>query len=181
MAAFAPILNQYHLFVFTSIVDREIQAQGAGWLTTVKLEVRFVDADSGEQYTSYFYGDGYDKTDKGLYKAITGALKYALLKTFLVATGDDPEKDGVASSKNKPDLQVPSSFPPPYNKVKQQAQLGMKALSETWRSLSAEEKQQLMPYAKYFKCIAMQSDEKPAQFNKDFNINYFNSNHKENR
>jgi hypothetical protein len=29
--------------------------------------------------------------DKGIYKAITGANKYALLKPFLLETGDDPE------------------------------------------------------------------------------------------
>ena len=31
--------------------------------------------------------------DKGIYKAMTGASKYALLKLFSLATGDDPEKD----------------------------------------------------------------------------------------
>lgn len=41
-------------------------------------------------------GSGNDKNskgvgDKGIYKALTGASKYALLKTFLMETGDDPE------------------------------------------------------------------------------------------
>ncbi len=31
--------------------------------------------------------------DKGIYKALTGASKYAMLKLFSLATGDDPEKD----------------------------------------------------------------------------------------
>lgn len=31
--------------------------------------------------------------DKGIYKAMTGASKYAMLKLFSLATGDDPEKD----------------------------------------------------------------------------------------
>lgn len=31
--------------------------------------------------------------DKGIYKALTGASKYAILKMFCLATGDDPEKD----------------------------------------------------------------------------------------
>jgi hypothetical protein len=29
-----------------------------------------------------------------VYKSSTGALKYALLTTFLIPTGDDPENDG---------------------------------------------------------------------------------------
>lgn len=41
----------------------------------------------------YFPGYGDDAGDKGAYKALTGAEKYFLMKTFLVATGDDPERD----------------------------------------------------------------------------------------
>lgn len=32
--------------------------------------------------------------DKGIYKAYTGGLKYALLSLFLIPTTDDPERDG---------------------------------------------------------------------------------------
>src|SRR5574340_328981 len=38
-------------------------------------------------------GEGQDRGDKATYKAMTGATKYALLKLFLIPTGDDPEKD----------------------------------------------------------------------------------------
>lgn len=49
-------------------------------------------------------GSGNDKNskgvgDKGIYKALTGASKYALLKTFLMETGDDPE---VPNEQDKP-------------------------------------------------------------------------------
>lgn len=40
------------------------------------------------------YGEGRDRGDKAPYKALTGALKYALIQTFLIATGDDPEHEG---------------------------------------------------------------------------------------
>lgn len=36
-------------------------------------------------------GEGMDTGDKAIYKAITGAQKYVLMKTFLIPTGDDPE------------------------------------------------------------------------------------------
>lgn len=62
------------------------------FLTTVKGEITLV--AGGEAYTIYGVGQGADSTDKGVYKAITGLLKYALLKTFLVPTGDDLERDG---------------------------------------------------------------------------------------
>ncbi len=33
--------------------------------------------------------------DKGIYKAMTGGLKYALLSLFLIPTTDDPERDAL--------------------------------------------------------------------------------------
>lgn len=62
-------------------------------LTTAKVTFSFIDAESGEQISVGGYGTGDDKGDKGLYKAITGAVKYGLMKNFLIPTGDDPERD----------------------------------------------------------------------------------------
>ena len=41
-----------------------------------------------------------DKGDKAGYKAFTGALKYYLADTFMVATGDDPEKESPETKMN---------------------------------------------------------------------------------
>ena len=65
--------------------------------TTVAIKYTILHT-SGEEITSTFYGCGNDRNkngigDKGLYKAMTGANKYFLLKTFLIETGDDPERD----------------------------------------------------------------------------------------
>ena len=54
---------------------------------------RLTDIETGFFEESLITGDAIDKGDKGLYKAYTGALKYYLANTFMVATGDDPEKD----------------------------------------------------------------------------------------
>ncbi len=59
--------------------------------TLVKVKYTFTD---GEAEVSVFaYGDSEDTGDKGLYKAVTGAYKYFLLKNFMIPTGDDPEGD----------------------------------------------------------------------------------------
>ena len=58
-----------------------------------KLEISLIDCDTGFYETTVITGEGIDKGDKAGYKAYTGALKYYLANTFLVATGDDPEKD----------------------------------------------------------------------------------------
>jgi hypothetical protein len=97
-SAFAKALKDHNVFMFSSILERSCETYKTrgnkdAFLITVKLQVTFVDGDSGESYTGTFYGDGSDSDDKGIYKAITGAQKYALMKTFLVETGDDPERD----------------------------------------------------------------------------------------
>ena len=58
-----------------------------------KLEFELMDIDTGFGESTCITGEGIDKGDKAGYKAYTGALKYYLANTFMVATGDDPEKD----------------------------------------------------------------------------------------
>lgn len=62
-------------------------------ITELDIEWTFVDGDSGEKWTVMVPGIGEDNVDKGLYKAFTGSEKYLLMKSFLLPTGDDPEKD----------------------------------------------------------------------------------------
>lgn len=52
-----------------------------------------------ETTPQYFMGYGDDNSDKGIYKALTGTEKYFLMKSFLVATGDDPEGDKRADAR----------------------------------------------------------------------------------
>lgn len=59
----------------------------------VHAAYRFVDADTGEFIEGEAVGSGADSTDKGVYKAITGAVKYIMHTTFMLRTGDDPERD----------------------------------------------------------------------------------------
>jgi hypothetical protein len=61
----------------------------------VVMAYTFTDVDSGEEITTRVAGQGLDAGDKAPYKAMTGALKYALLQSFLLATGDDPEEERV--------------------------------------------------------------------------------------
>ena len=60
-------------------------------LTRVDMSFTLTDGESGEKHVSLFQGEGADEADKGMNKAYTAALKYFLLKTFLIPTGDDPE------------------------------------------------------------------------------------------
>jgi hypothetical protein len=62
-------------------------------MARVVMAYTFSDVDSGEELVAKVAGQGLDTGDKAPYKAMTGALKYALLQSFLLSTGDDPEDD----------------------------------------------------------------------------------------
>lgn len=62
----------------------------------IELETtyRFVNVEKPEEYIDIkTYGDGVDSQDKSPGKAMTYADKYALLKAYKIATGDDPDKN----------------------------------------------------------------------------------------
>jgi hypothetical protein len=64
----------------------------------VVMAYTFMDVDTAEEITVKVAGEGLDAGDKAPYKAMTGALKYALLQSFLLATGDDPEEERTNST-----------------------------------------------------------------------------------
>ena len=62
--------------------------------TEVDLSVRFVNIDKPDDYIDVpGLGYGIDSQDKGPGKAISYAVKYALLKALGLETGDDPDND----------------------------------------------------------------------------------------
>lgn len=63
------------------------------FLTVIEVNYQFIDAESAEILQGTEIGHGEDSGDKGVYKAITGAIKYIFMKTFLIPTGDDQEND----------------------------------------------------------------------------------------
>ena len=66
----------------------------AGNRTEMHMSVRFVNIDNADDYIDVVSaGYGIDDQDKGPGKAISYAIKYALLKTLGLETGDDPDTD----------------------------------------------------------------------------------------
>lgn len=84
-----PLIDE-NVMIFTS--SEEVGEQRDN-ITRVRTEHTFVCGDTGATVTVQSRGQGQDDQDKGGYKAITGAMKYFLYKTFLVPAGDDPEQD----------------------------------------------------------------------------------------
>jgi hypothetical protein len=89
------------------------------YIVTIDMEFTFFDGDTGEEITFNMSGEGQDAGDKAIYKAITGAQKYALMKVFMIPTGDDPERDESVDERNHG--QQPASGKPPIS----QKQVGL--------------------------------------------------------
>lgn len=77
----------------------ETEKKGAKHITGVQLEYGYLDGETGQELWNAAYGEGEDASDKGSFKAQTGAFKYHLIQTFCLAMGDDPEDEGRGSRK----------------------------------------------------------------------------------
>lgn len=69
-------------------------------LTTYVLKNTEEGAGDSDHIIIKSSGQGVDNGDKGIYKAITGAKKYALQNLTMTPTGDDPEKDDTEETKS---------------------------------------------------------------------------------
>lgn len=65
---------------------------GVNYHAVVQFEFMLVDADSGETMACTWYGESIDTSDKSFSKAGTSAMKYWLLKTFMISAGE-PDAD----------------------------------------------------------------------------------------
>lgn len=89
------------------------------YIATVCVSFRFIDGESCEEIEFKTYGEGQDAGDKATYKAFTGAQKYALMKAFMIPTGDDPEGDTSVDERN----QSTENDAPPRNQNTSQRKL----------------------------------------------------------
>lgn len=102
-----PILAEVGLALWTSVIHQERvlldihdkhnpndpNKTKKRWMTKIAMEFTIACTDTGETMTSTYFGEGEDEADKGLYKAMTGATKYFLTKTFLISSGDILNED----------------------------------------------------------------------------------------
>jgi hypothetical protein len=109
--ALRPAMIENKIIVFPSGVRSkqitEIRKTEQGKADKVNINVAavysytFVHTPSGTSIITEVSGEGSDPLDKGSYKAMTGAYKYALRQTFMIETGNDPEKDEGNGNHNK--------------------------------------------------------------------------------
>lgn len=100
-----PLLAKWGLSLVFGAERVEDLATGDDRGTWTRVWCRFTLFDcDGHEFSVLCPGEGTDARhpDKALYKAMTGATKYFLYKTFLVSTGDDPERDDDPDSTQPP-------------------------------------------------------------------------------
>lgn len=118
-----------YVMLIPSVLDTQwdkVATRNGGELKLCTLKVRFTleDGESGETRVYDIMGQGTDNGDKATYKAMTGAEKYALLKLFLIPTGDDPEKDEPEPPRRRaPEATKP---PPPAKPAHTETRAGLK-------------------------------------------------------
>lgn len=89
--ALRPLLQKHGLVIIPHLMSAPMIQDG---ITHLAMKFTIVNVDKPEERVeSIIPAQGQDKGDKGVYKALTGAKKYFAALTFMVATGDDPEKD----------------------------------------------------------------------------------------
>ena len=97
-AALQPAMAKHGLALLPVAIDyatTEVQKTAKGkeqYRTDMRVKFKLLHS-SGESEVVEVVGCGIDGEDKGAYKAMTGAIKYALHTAFLVPTGEDPEQD----------------------------------------------------------------------------------------
>jgi hypothetical protein len=92
-AVIGPKLAERGILFTTSVETMDVKygEPKAGVFVSVTTLHTFRDAETGEELSVKGAGVGWDTGDKGVYKAITGATKYALMKNFMVTDEQEPE------------------------------------------------------------------------------------------
>lgn len=80
---------------------RKTQSGSSQYAVRVQLTIRAVH-ESGQWAQVSVSGEGQDRADKGIYKAITGARKYGIACLLGLATSDDPEADSTVGLDTPP-------------------------------------------------------------------------------
>ena len=98
ISALRPEMYEQGILMFveevTDVTTREYQSNKGNTMVNVALtaRIRFLHAPSETSILVTARGEGMDCGDKANNKAMTCAYKYAMRQTFMIETGDDPDR-----------------------------------------------------------------------------------------
>jgi len=82
-----------------NLPDRKTKSGGIEHAVQVRLTGRLMHS-LGEWIEATSFGEGQDRGDKAIYKAITGARKYLLASMLGLVTSDEPERDASSNQES---------------------------------------------------------------------------------
>ncbi len=102
-AARGPLLKHGLVLVSRPVSEPQygerMTGSGGKWATArVLVETRVIHGETQGWIASRVWGEGHDRGDKALYKALTGARKYGLAMVLGIYTTDEPEGDSPQTS-----------------------------------------------------------------------------------
>lgn len=83
----------------------------------VQFSYTFADIESGATRSCTWVGEANDKQDKGIAKAATSALKYFLLKNFILSTGDLADESDASIDEPQPNKPERARAPQPQQAI----------------------------------------------------------------
>lgn len=160
-----PALIKAKVFVVPRMIEvhREEKPTKQGGIlnyTTVKCEYDFCSAEDGSKITASTYGEGMDTSDKSTNKAMSAALKYAIIQTFAIPTEEliDSERDH-----NEPAVEFinPSQSEEIYQWINDTDSDAAKFL----KFIKAESVEQILKehYSKAISALKAKKEKKPAR------------------
>lgn len=112
MNAASPLLAEHKLLVLPRVLSREVSERTTASgtvLFTVALDVEFdfVSAVDGSKHTVRTRGEAFDSGDKATNKAMSAAMKYALLQSWCIPLEGDNDADGTTHADITPKAATP--------------------------------------------------------------------------
>ena len=126
-------------FFLTRVPHEKGSKEGAirsGYMTNLVMEWTLEDAETGEKRSWCFPGDGYDGTDKSVYKAMTGSRKYGITIIFNLPIGNDVEEHGTVTFEEGKEKQKKIAA----NKVAEAAARGVPSALDAMSQVEPEKK-----------------------------------------
>ena len=136
MNVVSPILAKNDVLFLVNYVDypdvERVTGKGSTLIySKVKGEFTFVSAKDGSAVSVTTFGVAMDSGDKSCNKAMSAALKYALLQTFLIPTEGNEDADATTPEASVP--KPPEGFDEWFAGLRATAADGYDALAAAWR------------------------------------------------
>lgn len=99
-------LNEYGIVIVPNVVEAvwdERPARSGGIVTVARVKVDYAfRGPNGDALHAIVWGEGHDHADKATNKAMSAALKYALIQTLAIPTADMDDADRVTLPRPAP-------------------------------------------------------------------------------